>query len=488
MKITIITEGSSKIGFGHITRCLSLYQAFEERGCSVKFIVNGDSTIGSILDDNIEYEIFNWLNDTSKLLESLHKTDIIIVDSYLANLDLYTKISESVAVSVYIDDNQRINYPKGMVVNGSINAEKLNYPHSDDVKYLLGSQYIPLRRPFWDVPLKKINPSIQNVMVTFGGDDLRNLTPQTLETLKRHFSNLKKTVIIGKGFENISMIEKLKDEKTELIYYPDAQKMIDVMFQCDIAISAGGQTLYELARVGLPTIAIGVAHNQIHNLKNWNVAGFLELAGLWDDENLNHIIPEKIQQLQSKSLRTKMSQNGRKFVQGQGAKKIVKHSLNMYYNENISLRPVEYGDIHDVFELSNEDEVRKHSFDEGKIKFKDHEIWFKKKIRDPEHLFLVISVREVFAGQVRFDFDGDSGTISISMKKQFRGLGLGYISLEKSIDYLKIKLPDIKIVKAYIREGNERSLKMFENMGFKYSQQVIIKDNNAYEYIYRIRD
>ena len=31
MNVFIITEGTKNTGFGHITRCLSLYQAFEER-------------------------------------------------------------------------------------------------------------------------------------------------------------------------------------------------------------------------------------------------------------------------------------------------------------------------------------------------------------------------------------------------------------------------------------------------------------------------
>ena len=31
MKVFIITEGTKNTGFGHIARCLSLYQAFEEK-------------------------------------------------------------------------------------------------------------------------------------------------------------------------------------------------------------------------------------------------------------------------------------------------------------------------------------------------------------------------------------------------------------------------------------------------------------------------
>jgi len=42
MKVFIITEGGKNIGFGHITRCLSLYQAFEEKEIIPEFILNSD--------------------------------------------------------------------------------------------------------------------------------------------------------------------------------------------------------------------------------------------------------------------------------------------------------------------------------------------------------------------------------------------------------------------------------------------------------------
>ena len=49
MKVFIITEGSQNTGFGHVTRCISLYQAFEERGITPKFVVNGDESIEDLL-------------------------------------------------------------------------------------------------------------------------------------------------------------------------------------------------------------------------------------------------------------------------------------------------------------------------------------------------------------------------------------------------------------------------------------------------------
>ena len=45
MKITILTEAGGNIGFGHLTRCIALYQAIEEKGYSPELIVNGDESI-----------------------------------------------------------------------------------------------------------------------------------------------------------------------------------------------------------------------------------------------------------------------------------------------------------------------------------------------------------------------------------------------------------------------------------------------------------
>ena len=49
MKVIILTEGGKDIGFGHITRCMSLYQAFEEKGIKSQFIVNADYSAAVIL-------------------------------------------------------------------------------------------------------------------------------------------------------------------------------------------------------------------------------------------------------------------------------------------------------------------------------------------------------------------------------------------------------------------------------------------------------
>lgn len=326
MQVLIITEGSLRIGFGHVTRCASLYQAFEERGIIPKFIVNGDETIQNFLDGNNCY-IFNWINEQERLFELIEDADMAIIDSYMADYVFYERVSKATKTAVYIDDNKRMNYPEGIVINGSIYAEEINYPQKNDVNYLLGSQYIPLRKTFWEVQDKKIKEHIKSIMITFGGDDMRNMTPRVLGLMVRDYPELTKNVIIGKGFQNIKEIEGLKDSKTDLKYFPDAEGIKKVMLESDMAISAGGQTLYELARVGVPTIAIAVADNQMNNIRGWQKAGFIEYAGWWEDEALPRQIEKNLELLQSSALRDKMSKVGRSFVNGQGARKVVQEMI-----------------------------------------------------------------------------------------------------------------------------------------------------------------
>ncbi len=334
MKVFIITEGGKDIGFGHMTRCLSLYQAFEERGTLPKFIINGDNNIEYLLK-NVNYQIFNWLDERNKLFEMVKNADIAIIDSYLADISVYNTLSELVKLSVYIDDNKRLDYPKGIVLNGNIHAEKLNYPKKDGITYLLGTRYTPLRKEFWEILEKNIKEKIESIMVTFGGDDAKNMTPKILAFLKDKYPNLIKNVIIGRSFQNIDEIKKCADKNTNLSYYPDAEKMKEVMLNSDIAVSAGGQTLYELARVGVPTIGICVADNQLGNIKEWKRIGFLEYAGLYNENNIIADIDKLLKNLESIKIRESKSKIGRKLIGGKGSLRVSNKLLKEEFYENI---------------------------------------------------------------------------------------------------------------------------------------------------------
>lgn len=473
MNIVILTEGGKDFGFGHVARCSSVYQAFLERDIVPNFIINGDESVCSILD-NIDFNLCNWINDVS----FLNSTDIVIMDSYIADVELYDEISKKVSLMVCFDDNNRLSYPSGIVINGLIGADCLNYSQ-DNIKYLLGSKFTPLRYDFWNIPKLKINDDIKNILITMGGNDLRNLSPKILELLNKEFPNIHKKVVIAESFRNVSEIESLKNECTELIYSPSSKEMLNTMSNVDLAISASGQTLYELACVGVPTIAIGIIENQKDNIENWQKVGFIEYAGCWNDNGLFKNILDKIQFLNDINIRYEKRLKAIQSIDGKGSLRIVKEILNDFYTKNSIFREINEKDCLNIFEIANDDEVRKNSFNSQKIKLEDHKNWFKKMLNDDSVEFFVLEYNGNIIGQLRFDFDEQYPVISISLNKKYRGLGLSKYLLAKGMKYLG---ESDKIV-AYIKPENFKSISFFKSMGFKKDDEVVINDCHAFKFI-----
>ena len=487
MKVCILTEGGKNIGFGHITRCASIYQAFEEIGVSPEFIVKGDENVRGLLQDK-NSKVFDWLNNQETLLAIVRNVDVAFIDSYLADYSLYEKISKLVKTGVYFDDDIRIEYPKGFVLNGTVLAKQMSYPKKKDVTYLLGPQYIPLRKTFWNIPAKLIHDNIETVMVTFGGSDMCDITPKIQKVLNETYPYLQKRIILTRLFANMSEIKKLRDKNTELIYEPDAIKLKKIMQESDIAISAGGQTLYELARIGVPTIAVCTADNQLNNICSWEKTGFVEYAGWWEDKKITDVILQKVELLKNKTLREKKHTISNKYIDGKGSKRIVEELLYDFYNKQLVLREATSEDTRNIFNLANDDTVRKNSFNPGKIEWEHHLKWLREKLANSNYSFFIVECFGRFAGQVRFERGSrpEKIVISMSLHKRIRGLGLSSFIINKSIKKLLEIHKNVKFVEAHIKVENTPSIKSFEKAGFDFLRNNIVNGHNACVYVREI--
>jgi len=313
MKVAIITEGFQGTGYGHLTRCLSIYQAFEEKGITPLYIANCDEECKKFIP-NVNLLQVNWIVNSEELINTINNFDIAVIDSYHASKESYERIYKSVKKAVYIDDYIRLDYPPGIIVNGTVGAENLPYKKDDEHKYLLGTDYIPLRKEFWDVEAPKRNVKIENVLLTFGAQDFRDLTPKVLSFLRKEFPNYKYYVVGGK-------LQAVQIEKENVQYYSsvNAKQMLELMLRVDLAVSAAGQTTYELARLGLPTIVIGVADNQKYNLKGWIETGFINDEIWLEDNNLFEKVEFNIAKKENSQIKD--------LVDGQGARRVVNLSI-----------------------------------------------------------------------------------------------------------------------------------------------------------------
>lgn len=483
MKISIITEGFSETGYGHITRCLSLYQAFEEKHIYPTLYINGDDNIKSLLPDS-NHKVIDWPAHPTKLISEIKNSDIIIIDSYLAGKDFYNNILRLAKVQLFIDDTLRLDYPDGIILNGTINAENFPYKKKSGKEFLLGTKYIPLRKEFWKTGNRKFNNELSSILITIGASDSRNLTGTILKSMQESFPAIKKKVVIGSGFTNKNKIETLSDNSTELFYSPQASLMRDLMLSSDVAITAAGQTLYELAACGTPSIAIAVVENQRSNIHEWKRKKFLLNTIFYNDVNLIRKIIEQTQTLQSITVRKRLSGIGKENVDGQGSVRVANYLIDKVCSKNgFYLRNAVDADSQKVFDLSNDPAVRSQSINPNIIILEDHKKWFAEKISEEDYIFLLaFNKNNNFIGQIRFEIKDTAAVVSISLTKEFRGKGLSNKILKEACAEI-FSEKNISIITAYILPDNIASINGFKSAGFMQKDESIINEKRFSKFI-----
>jgi spore coat polysaccharide biosynthesis predicted glycosyltransferase SpsG len=322
-QVFIVTEGGEQTGFGHLARCQSLYQAFAEININPTLLVNGDQSAADFCRDQ-PLRLMPWHNDQTELWRTIGKGDMVILDSLLAPEALFAQLAENIKVPVFLDDFIRRDHKKGLVIDWTVLADRKFYlkrhPH---VVYLLGSHYTALRQDFWDTPTRPTTKTISNILVTFGGSDAANMTPRILRLLGQRYPKVTTKVVIGPGYSNLDEITQTMRPCHFIVNRPNAGQMKELMYHTDLAIAAGGQTLYELARMGVPTIALMVVDNQRDDISGWAEAGFIQYAGTPDDCTVEDKISNALDKLADYNTRLRCARLGQRYIDGKGARRII---------------------------------------------------------------------------------------------------------------------------------------------------------------------
>lgn len=473
MRVLIFTEGGSQIGLGHISRCSSLYDELEDRGIEVELIIFADTSHFEMIE-NKKYKVVNWLS-ADFLTKYIKQSDYCIVDSYLASEDLYRVISNHAIQSLFIDDNGRIEYPKGIVVNPSLSTKALNYPKNDDTNcYLLGSNYTILRKPFIQVTRGSVNSQVKEVLITLGGSDIQNVTPRIIKQLSSKNTEIIFNIVIGHAFKNSDEIKKHSSKNINFYENATAEEMKSIMLKSDVAITAAGQTIYELIATQTPFIPISVIENQHYNILTLRELHLVETVLQYNDPLFNEKLIFEFDKIKALSTRVELVNQYQKVIDGLGSKRIIDALISNIMEGNYFLRKVKEEDIVDAFQLSNEDYVRKYSINTKKIDWEDHKIWFANIIKSNNHIFYVVTNNtDGFLGQLRFEIEDESATVSISLCKSIMGKGLSEKLIIKSIERIREERKELKKIIAFVSNENVASKKLFENAGF-----VLTETNN----------
>ncbi len=254
MKVKILTEGDIAKGFGHIYRCQTIFEVFDD----VDMFIDIDYNTYQKFFAN--YKQANWQN-TQWVNSHLTSDDLVIIDSYHLSLDVLEVIQKIAFKVIVIDDLHRLAYKNLIILNPNNFGDMLDYHCSNTV--FAGIPYM-LTRPIFDTLQRtSINEEVKNVFMMIGGTDLLNVTPKLVAFLKKSHSFLNCCFhIVVPDLTNYDVNDKRFNFYTKLA----GEEIVNLMHTCDIAITAGGQTLNELIKTSTPFACIMVSDNQRANI------------------------------------------------------------------------------------------------------------------------------------------------------------------------------------------------------------------------------
>jgi spore coat polysaccharide biosynthesis predicted glycosyltransferase SpsG len=265
-KIVIRTHGGSKIGLGHVMRCLSIAQGLkqdiQDDSFEIEWITNNEA-VPFIEKKGFRATISESFNTTEKELYQSIKPDCILIDTYVAG-NAYLAFLKSVSkMVVLIDDNndRYVSEAVDLVINGNIHADTLSYRATlPNAKTLLGPAYLAMKEEYWD-PQTTEPPEPDSLLVTVGGADPFNVMELYAEALK-DYPVSEKMLIIGPSFESlkINQIKNSFGNDFHLIFSPDTLK--PYIQRAGIVITAAGSTVYEVLRLCRIPIIFEIADNQ----------------------------------------------------------------------------------------------------------------------------------------------------------------------------------------------------------------------------------
>jgi len=493
MNVVIRADAGPAVGTGHVMRMMALGEACCKLGSSVTMLC-GDIPAGLVqrlISCGIDVQRLANANcdsdDAQETLAVASKMDAdwLVLDGYGFDTYYQKTLSNSNATLLMMDEGSVANAEfVDVILNQNVYASSA----PDDGQFLGGCQYTLLRSEFLSEAAceqKTIRQFAKRILVTFGGCDDQNWTAKVLKSLK--FSGADKLivdVVVGAGYRHLEMLRELKRELPFSIrIHRNVDRMVDVMQKVDFAITAGGSTCYELARCGVPALAIPIADNQRQIVETLAEKESLAAFEPCEDETecVDQLTKVVRSLLRDPELRNRMSQAGQELVDGKGAFRIARKMANW----GLGLREAVLDDAELLLSWRNDPEVRSVSFESNVMTADTFRIWLQRLLGNhSQQLWIAESRDGQPIGRVNLDLENpQQAVIALTLDHTRRGKGLGRAIIEKACKIAFEENPLMDSVVARISPGNVASERAFRSVGFVQTQPTMVGKKLAFQFI-----
>ncbi len=334
MQVAFRADASYEIGTGHVMRCLTLADKLSQYGVQSHFICRAHE--GNLIDlvnkrgykvsilpklnpgrDLIVSDLVHghwlgadWLTDAQQSRSAMvgEFIDWIIVDHYALDYRWESYLRKNCKSMMIIDDlEDRIHTCEVLLDQNQITELHRRYKGRTSIgaTHLLGPKYALLHPNYSNLHLKakpRKSP-VKNIFVYYGGVDHHNLTEMTIAAfLKIKSIDLTMDVIVSKTNTHIKSILKSVNQCTKIKIHHSLPTLAEIILKADLAVAAGGSNTWERCCLGLPSLTISVAQNQIKMCNELHKQGLIKHLGFFENISVDSIAEAIKKELNSQAL------------------------------------------------------------------------------------------------------------------------------------------------------------------------------------------
>jgi UDP-2,4-diacetamido-2,4,6-trideoxy-beta-L-altropyranose hydrolase len=296
-RLAVRCDGGVRVGAGHVGRCLPLARAFSDRGWSVSFVGSYEGLAASLLD-RAGYRPHRVPAQTPCGLAP-EEWDAAIVDSYAIQPDAICALAGRMPIAT-LGEASRCE-TSGVLIDYHLDRAG----EEPDRRLLPGPRFAPLDPAF--AGAGRAGREVGTVLVTMGGSELAaDSISRALPAVRRSFPSAE--LLLAGGHRAPQGTRRL----------PSPTRLLDVVDQVDLAVSAAGLTAYELACAGIPQVAVAIVSNQARVAAGLRRSGLAPCLDLCAGDSLDGL-GDALEQLQDPDVRAAVSELGRSTFDGAGA-------------------------------------------------------------------------------------------------------------------------------------------------------------------------
>jgi UDP-2,4-diacetamido-2,4,6-trideoxy-beta-L-altropyranose hydrolase len=333
VRVVFRVDASLQIGTGHVMRCLTLADELRRRGAGASFVCRDEPGHLIELTRSRGYDthvLTGAADDVQGSVAHLAETqpDWVIVDHYSLGKEWESAVRRHTKRIFAIDDLADRDHDCDLLLDQNL-YEGVEQRYAARVpkhcRQLIGPRYAMLRPEFAKIRSRVSRSAgpASRLLVNFGGVDSTNETARILGVLQDLVpASVSVDVVIGPSNPHGDELKALASVRSSTTLHAGTNRMAELMSQADASIGAGGSTTWERFCLGLPSLVIAVAENQVPTSQYLGKLGAIDYIGRGSELTADGLRAALSRFLGDHERRSKMADLGMQLVDGHGAERV----------------------------------------------------------------------------------------------------------------------------------------------------------------------